>query len=171
MAYIGSGSIKIDAHGFEILHGNVNAAGGADTADLYLSGAHSFAAQKIHLTGTTTTNVTIKSSYVEIFAGRAVGDTSASPALHTIGIGSPQSAGQIVHFRCLEAPSGSSPAPGFVMISGNFCVDNHSVAIPNATLGTGQKAVASAFTLIGTGLSGGKWAVLSINDETVMITS
>ena len=167
MAYIGSGSIKIDANGVEVLHGNVTAVG-ATSADLYLSGAHSFAAQKVYISGTTSTNITIKSSYVEIYAGRAIGGGSG---LHTLGISSPQSPGQIVHFRCLEAPSGSSPAPSMVMISGNFCVDNHSVAIPNATLGTGQKAVASAFTLIGTGLSGGKWAVLSINDETVMITS
>ena len=171
MAYIGSGSIKIDAHGFEILHGNVDSAGGSVTADVHLSGAHSIAAQKIYLSGTSTTTVTIKSSYVEIYAGRAVGDTSAAPPIHTIGIGSPIAPGQIVHFRCLEAPSGSSPAPSMVMISGNFCVDNHSVAIPTATLGTGQKGVATAFTLIGTGLSGGKWAVLSLNDDTVMITS
>ena len=169
MAYIGSGSVKIDAHGFEVLHGNVTAVG-ATSADLYLSGAHSFAAQKITLSGTTSTNVTIKSSYVEIYAGRAIGDTSGAPVLHTINIGDPQAVGQIVHFRCIEAPSGSAPAPQMVMVSGNFCVDNNAVAFPNSTLGTGQKATAGAFTLIGTGLSGGKWAILSSNDDVVLIT-
>ena len=167
MAYIGSGSMKIDAHGFEVLHGNVHGAG-STTADLYLSGAHSFAAQKIYLSGSTSTTVTIKSSYVEIYAGRAIG---AGSGLHTIGIGAPQSPGQVVHFRCLEAPSGSAPAPVMVLVSGNFCVDAHAVGIPNATLGTGQKGAASAFTLIGTGTGGGKWAVLSLNDDTLMVTS
>ena len=170
MAYIGSGSVKIDAHGFEILHGNASAVG-ATSADLYLSGAHSFAAQKITLSGTTSTTVNIKSSYVEIYAGRAIGDTSAAPILHTINIGAPQTPGQIVHFRCMEAQSGSAPAPQMIMVSGNFCVDAHAVSFANATLGTGQKAAAAAFTLIGTGLSGGKWAVLSLNEEAIMVTS
>jgi len=167
MAYIGSGSIKIDADGFEVLHGNAGAAGATST-NLHLTGAHSYAAQKIHLTGTTTTILPIKSSYVEIYAGRAIGDVSAAPVLHTIIINDPYP-GQIVHFRCIEAPSGSSPAPQMIMVSGNFCVDTQAIAFPNATLGTGQKATAAAFTLIGTGLSGGKWTILSSNDDSVLI--
>ena len=168
MAYIGSGSIKIDADGFEVLHGNVTAVGSTST-NLHLTGAHSYAAQKIHLTGTTSTVLPIKSSYVEIYAGRAIGDTTASPVLHTIQISDPLP-GQIVHFRCIEAPSGSSPSPQMIMVSGNFCVDVQAVAFANATLGTGHKATAAAFTLIGTGLSGGKWTVLSANEDTVFIS-
>ena len=160
MAYLGSGSIKMDGNSIDI-------GGGGLGTNLYLSGAHSFTSQKIHCSVTEeVTEATIVSSYVEVFAGRAFGD--GTPLTHTLAITSPRFPGEVVHFRCMEAPSGSGgTTTALLIVSGNTMVDGHGAAFVNAALGTGHQALAACFTLVGT--TGGKWAILDLNDDAVAI--